>query len=400
VAAAGDLAEGEKAAVKIVGQTYLNSYVAHAAIETHSATASVENGKATVWASTQAPFTVRTAVAQALGFQPQNVRVVAGYVGAGFGGKTAAPQGVEAALLSGATGRPVQVVWDRAEEFFFDGFRPAAVVKIRSGLTSAGKIAFWDYAVVGAGSRNAAHFYDVPHHRTTSAGEWGGGNPPGMHPFAVGPWRAPSVNSNTFARESHVDMLANQAGVDPMQFRLNNLIDKRMIRVLQVAAEKFGWRPAKAPSGRGFGVSCAIYAGTYAAMFAEIGVNKATGEILVKRVVLAQDQGVTVSPDGSRQQMEGSITMGLGYALSEEVHFKGGNILDRSFGGYRLPRFSWLPRIETILVDNPEVPAQGCGEPPIVNVGAVIANAIHDAVGVRMTQLPMTPARILAALKS
>lgn len=399
VAAAGDLVEGEKAAVTIVEQTYLNSYVSHATIETHSATASIQSGKATVWASTQAPFTVRTAVAQALGVQPQDVRVIAGYVGAGFGGKTAAPQGVEAARLAKATGKPVQVVWDRSEEFFYDSFRPAALVKIRSGLTSVGKIAFWDYAVVGAGNRNAAHFYDIPHHRTTSAGEWGGGNPPGMHPFAVGPWRAPAVNTNTFARESHVDMLANKAGVDPAQFRLNHLTDKRMLRVLQAAAEKFGWKPAKTPSGRGFGVSCGIYSGTYAAMFAEVAVNKTTGEVQVKRVVLAQDQGVTVSPDGSRQQMEGSITMGLGYALTEEVHFKNGAVLDRSFGDYQIPRFSWLPKIETVLIENPDVLAQGCGEPPIINVGAVIANAIHDAVGVRMPQLPMTPARILAALK-
>jgi CO/xanthine dehydrogenase Mo-binding subunit len=116
-------------------------------------------------------------------------------------------------------------------------------------------------------------------------------------------------------------------------------------------------------------------------------------------VVLAQDQGVTVSPDGTRQQMEGSITMGLGYALAEEVRFQGGEVLDRNFDTYQLPRFSWLPKIETILIDNPDLPAQSCGEPPIVNMGAVIANAVFDAVGARLVQLPMTPARILEALR-
>ena len=119
----------------------------------------------------------------------------------------------------------------------------------------------------------------------------------------------------------------------------------------------------------------------------------------MKRVVLAQDQGVTVSPEGTRQQMEGSITMGLGYALSEEVRFKDGAVLHQNFDSYALPRFSWLPKIETVLIDNPDLPAQGCGEPPIINMGAVLANAIYDAVGARVLQLPMTPERVLAALK-
>jgi isoquinoline 1-oxidoreductase len=352
-----------------------------------------------VWASTQAPFQVKPAVATALGFPQANVRVITPYVGGGFGGKTAAPQAVEAARLAKITGKPVQVVWDRAEEFFFDPFRPAAVVKIRAGLTAGGRIAFWSFQVTGAGDRGAVHFYDIPHHRTTSAGGWMGGNPPGMHPFDVGPWRAPSVNTNTFARESHIDALASKAGVDPVEFRLKHLSDKRMIRVLQAAADKFGWKPGKAPSGRGVGVSCGSYSGTYTAMCAEVAVSKTTGRVQVQRVLLAQDQGVTVSPEGTRQQMEGSITMGLGYALSEEVRFKDGAVLHKNFDSYALPRFSWLPKIETVLIDNPDLEAQSCGEPPIINMGAVLANAIYDAVGARVLQLPMTPERVLAALK-
>jgi CO/xanthine dehydrogenase Mo-binding subunit len=147
------------------------------------------------------------------------------------------------------------------------------------------------------------------------------------------------------------------------------------------------------------GVACAIYLGTYVATMAEVAVNKSTGRVQVQRVVCAQDEGVIVNPDGSRQQIEGSITMGLGYALTEEVRFKDGEVLDRNFDSYQIPRFSWLPKIETVLIDNPDTPAQGCGEPPIVTMGAVIANAIYDAVGARLLQLPMTPARIQAALK-
>ena len=397
--AGGDLAVGEKSSAVFVEATYLNSYVAHAPMETHSATAIVENGKATVWASTQAPFSVRQQVAQAVGLTPQNVRIVASYVGGGFGGKSAAAQAVEAARLAKATGKPVQVVWSRAEEFFYDTFRPAAVVKIRSGLSSAGKIALWDYQVYGAGEREAKTYYDVPNQHTQSAGGWQGGNPPGMHLSAVGPWRAPSVNTNSFARESHMDALAAKAGIDPLEFRLKHLSDARMIRVLEAVAKQFAWKAAKAPSGRGAGIACGIYSNAYAASMAEVAVDRKTGHVQVKRVVSAMDVGLVVNPDGLRQQMEGCIAMGLGYTLSEEVHFKNGEVLDRNFDSYQIPRFSWMPKLETILIDNPGMPAVGGGEPPIITVGAVIANAIFDAVGVRLRQLPMTPARVLEALK-
>jgi isoquinoline 1-oxidoreductase len=395
----GSLAEGEKLAASLLEATYLNSYVAHATMETHSAVAMIEGGKVTVWASTQTPFPVKQQVAQALGLPQQNVRVVTPYVGGGFGGKSASRQAIEAARLAKITGKPVQVVFDRAEEFFYDTFRPAAVVKIRAGLSGAGKMVLWDFSVYCAGDREAKQFYDIPHQRTVSSGGWGGGNPAGLHPFGVGPWRAPSVNTNTFARESHIDTLAAKVGVDPVEFRLSHLSDKRMRRVLEAVAKQFGWKPARTPSGRGVGVACAIYLGTYIATMAEVAVNKSSGRVQVKRVVCAQDEGVIVNPDGSRQQMEGSITMGLGYALTEEVRFKDGEVLERNFDTYEIPRFSWLPKIETILIENPEVPASGCGEPPIVNMGAVIANAIYDAVGARLLQLPMTPARIREALK-
>ncbi|HJU84421.1 MAG TPA: molybdopterin cofactor-binding domain-containing protein, partial [Holophagaceae bacterium] len=399
VVAQGNLKAGEAQAARVHEARYLNSYVAHAATETHSAVAQFVDGKATVWASTQAPFMVKAQVARALGLSAQKVRVITPYVGGGFGGKSAGAQAVQAARLARLAGRPVQVVWDRAEEFFQDTFRPAAVVDIRAGVSKEGRLTFWDCKVVGAGSREAGHTYAIPHQRITSAGGWQGGEPSDLHPFGVGAWRAPSANTNVFARESHIDALAAQSGLDPLAFRLANHGDPRMLRVLKLAAERFGWAPRPAPSGRGVGLACGVYRGTYVAAMAEVAVDRVTGRVRVQRVVMAQDMGVVVNPDGAKQQMEGSITMGLGYALTEEVRFKAGEVLDRNFDTYELPRFSWLPRIETILVDNPEVPAQGGGEPPIIVMGALLANAIHDAVGVRMLQLPMTPARILAALR-
>lgn len=395
----GDFKVGENLSSAIVEETYLNSYVAHAPIEPHSATAAMENGRITVWVGTQTPFPVKQEVVEALQLPPEKVHIIVPYVGGGFGGKSASQQAIEAARLAKITGQPVQVLWDRGEEFFFDTFRPAAVVKIRAGIDATGKLTLWDYRVIGAGEREAKSFYDTPHRRTTSSGEWSDENP-GLHPFAVGPWRAPSVNTNTFARESHMDTLSRKAGVDPVEFRLRNLSNNRMRNVLQMAAKQFGWKPAQKQPGHGFGVSCGTDTGTYVAMMAEVIVDQRTGAVQVRRVLCVQDQGATVNPDGTRQQIEGAIMMGLGYALSEEVRFRGREILDRNFDTYELPRFSWLPKIESVLVHNPDLPASGCGEPPIINVGAVLANAIYDAVGARVLQLPMTPARIKATLQS
>jgi CO/xanthine dehydrogenase Mo-binding subunit len=192
--------------------------------------------------------------------------------------------------------------------------------------------------------------------------------------------------------------MAARAGVDPVEFRRKNLVDPRMLRVLETAAKKFGWAPKAAPSGLGVGVACAIDAGTYVCLMAKVAVDKATGHVQVERVVCAQEMGVVVNPEGALQQIEGCITMGLGYTLSEEVHFKGGDILDRNFDTYGLPRFSWVPRIEPVIVDAPDIPSAGGGEPAIVPMGAVVANAVFDAVGARMYRMAMTPARVREAL--
>lgn len=398
VAGDGDVATGRKSAARTIKSTYLNSYVAHAAMETHTATARIEDGKATVWASTQNPFGAREEIADALGFATENVRVITPYVGGGFGGKSANLQAVEAARLAKATGRPVQVMWTREEEFFNDTFRPAAVVNIDAGLDASGKLAFWDYAVRFAGDRGAAQFYAIPNHRTTSVGNFSG--PAGVHPFRVGAWRAPGCNTNTFARESHIDQLAVLAGADPVAFRLRHLTDPRMIRVLQAVAKKFDWKPAKSPSRRGLGVACGIDSGTYVASIAEVAVDRSTGAIRVHRVVTAQEMGLVINPQGATIQMEGCIMMGLGYALTEEIHFENGKIEDTNFNSYALPRFSWMPKIETVIVPADDSPPQGGGEPAIIVMGAVLANAVYDATGARLLQLPMTPARVKAALES
>jgi nicotinate dehydrogenase subunit B len=398
VSQGGNLKTGEELSEVLCEETYLNSYVAHSPIEPHTAAASIDGDKITVWPSTQTPFPAQSEIARELGFPSENVRIIPPFVGGGFGGKTQNQQAVEAARLAKLSGKPVMLAWSRAEEFFYDTFRPAAVVKIKSGITNSGKISLWDYTVYFAGERGSQHFYEIPHHRTVSTGGgWRG--TPGSHPFGTGAWRAPGNNTNTFARESQIDIMAAKAGADPLEFRLKNLTDKRMRRVLAACAEKFGWTPAKAPSGRGFGIACGIDAGTYVAHMAEVEVNKTKGTVQVKRVVCAQDMGLSINPEGAKIQIEGCITMGLGYALTEEIHFKGGEIFDLNFDTYEIPRFSWLPKIETVLIDAKDSPPQGGGEPAIISMGGVIANAIYDAVGARLFQLPMTPERVKEALK-
>ncbi len=401
---AGDLDAGRRGSARTFDVSYTNSYVAHAPMEPHTAVAEMTGGAMTVWASTQTPFGLQAQLARELGLQPAQVRVVTPYVGGGFGGKSAGQQAIEAAKLARIAGRPVMVAWTRAEEFFFDTFRPAAVVRVSSGYDADGRLSLWDYQVYGAGSRGSEPGYDVPNRRVRVYGEWGDtrSGPSGMHPFAVGPWRAPAANTNRFAIEQQLDIMAAAAGVDPVEFRLRNTSDRRMRGVLEAVAHASGWtsavHPRRVATGRGRGLACGV-AGAYVATVAEVTVDRTTGAVKVERVVCAQDMGIVVNPDGARMQMEGCITMGLGYALAEEIRFQGGRIQDTNFDSYALPRFSWVPAIETVLVPNDELAPQGGGEPAIVTMGAVIANAIYDATGARLLRLPMTPERVLTEMR-
>jgi nicotinate dehydrogenase subunit B len=387
-------------------ETYYQGYVAHAPMEPHTAVAEIVDGKATVWSSTQRPFGDQPAVARAIGFEPENVQVLTPYVGGGFGGKAGGNQAIEAARLAQMTEKPVMVAYTRAEEFFYDSHQPAATVKVFSGMDDSGKITHWDYQVYGAGSRAAEVFYDVPNKRVRVYGEWG--RPPaGMHPFNVGAWRAPGANTNRFAGEQQIDVMASAAGMDPLEFRLMNTADPRMVGVLETIRDASGWvprgtrEPGSAPTRtlKGRGVACGIDAETYVALVAEVTVDADTGHVKVDRVVCAQDMGVVVTPDGARMQMEGCVAMGLGYVFSEELRFEGGKILDQNFGTYELSRFSQMPEIETVFVSNDDLAPKGGGEPAIINMGAAVANAVFDATGARMHRLPMTPERVLEAIR-
>lgn len=388
---AGNLDTGAKLAQEVIEETYLNGYVAHAPMEPHTAVAHFEGDKLTVWASTQTPFGLHRQLTRDLNMPSEKVRVIAPFVGGGFGGKINFDQAIQVVKIAKIAGKPVQLAWSREDEFFYDTHRPAAAVKIKSGVDASGKIVLWDYGIYGMGGRGAQLFYDIPHNRVTIYQR--------HHLLKTGPWRAPDNNTNSFARESHIDVMAARAGIDPLEFRLKNINDEKFHAVLKAGADKFGWTPVKkSPSGRGYGIACGYDVGVPVVLFAEVKVNEASGEIQVKRVVCAQDLGLVINPEGIAIQTEGCITMGMGYALTEEVRFDYGRVRDLNFDTYELPRFSWVPEIDMVLIDADNQPSKGGGEPAIICMGGVLANAVYDACGARVKQIPMTPERVKQAL--
>ncbi|HBE42811.1 MAG TPA: hypothetical protein DDW27_16735 [Bacteroidales bacterium] len=397
VRSTGNIEEGYKISDTIFESEFNDVYCAHAPIETHTALARWEGDKVTVWASTQTPFGLQDGLTGEFKLSLEKVRVIAPYTGGGFGGKIAFQQGIEAARIARLTGKPVMLEWTREEEFLYDTYHPASVIKINSGIDKKGNIKMWDYHVWYAGTRGADTIYDVPNASLTNYTR--GKNAPPVHPVLTGPWRAPNNNTNTFARESQIDIMASKAGIDPLEFRLMNLKDEKMIDCLKAVADKFGYKPAKTPGGRGIGIACGHDANTWVAEIAEVEVDKATGKVKVKRIACAQDMGLCVNPQGALLQMEGCLAMGLGYTLSEEIFFEGGNILTRGFDTYEIPRFSWIPKIECVILPRNDKPPKGGGEPAIIAVGAAVANAICDATGARLFRMPMTPARVLNAIK-
>ncbi|NQU51741.1 MAG: xanthine dehydrogenase family protein molybdopterin-binding subunit [Bacteroidetes bacterium] len=388
----GDVVAGNELANEIIEEVYFDGYKAHASIETHTATVKIEGDKLTMWASTQTPFGTREQVAKELDMPLEKVHIKQIFLGGGYGGKIYNQQAVEAARIAKLSGKPIQLAWSRREEFMYDRFRPAAVVKISSGVKKSGEITSWNYNVFCAGARGANVFYNIPNIKSVSS------DGKDVHPFGTGAWRAPANNTNTFARESQIDRLAHKIEIDPLEFRLKNLKDEQMINTLKAAAEKFGYTGTKTSEGSGTGIALGMDAGTYVVIIAEVKVDKSSGEVQPIRIVCAQDMGQVVNPHGAAVQCEGGITMGLGYALYEDIEFNWGEVKNRNFDTYEFTRFSVTPKIETVFIDDMESAPQGGGEPAIICVGGAIANAVFNACGARVNQMPITPEKILNVL--
>ncbi|HWJ48318.1 MAG TPA: molybdopterin cofactor-binding domain-containing protein, partial [Candidatus Udaeobacter sp.] len=363
-------------------QTYTVSYIAHVPLEPRAALANWDGDQLTVWTGTQRPFGVRGQLAEAFRIPEEKVRVLMPDTGSGYGGKHTGETAIEAARLARAAKRPVKVFWTREEEFSWAYFRPAGVIDVMSGVRSDGTITAWEFHNYNSGSAGIRTYYDVPNQRIVFHE---------VHsPLRQGSYRALAATANHFARESHMDELAHALKMDSLEFRLKNLKNERLRAVFEAAAKQFGWGKSKSP-GQGFGMGGGYEKLGNIATFAEVNVDSKSGDVKIVRVVSAFECGAIVNPDNLRNQIEGSNVQGLGGALFEAIEFENGTILNGRLSQYRVPRFSDLPALETVLLDRKDIPSVGAGECPMIGLAPAIANAIFDATGTRLRALPLVP---------
>ncbi len=426
----GDFAKAFASAARQIHATYAQPYHAHASIGPSCAVAEIVGDQVTVWASTPGPYPLSGALAQLLDLPAENVHLIHVEGAGSYGQNGSDDAAADAVILAQASGRPVRVQWTRKDEFVWEPKSPAMVMEVHGGLDSQGNVVAWDYHVwspshvararfagqlvttqlltgqpapqarfsFGA-ERNAPTNYGFPTQRVT------------VHYVPDSYLRASSFRSlggseNTFANESFIDELAAAAGADPVEYRLRYLTDERERAVLSAAAEKAGWvpRPAHHLSqtelAEGRGVAFARYENDQAivACIADVQVHRKTGVVRVRRVIVAHDCGLIINPDGVQNQIEGNVIQSLSRALKEEVQFDEFRITSVDWQTYPILTFSEVPEVEIVLINRPDQPAVGAGEPSTVTTAAAVANAVFDAAGVRLRQIPFTPERVLAAL--
>lgn len=454
----GDVDEMLRRAARVARATYLHPYQMHGSIGTACAVADVRADSATVWSATQAVWPLRSTLAKLLDLPIDKVRVIFRMGPGCYGINGADTVSYDAALLSQAVGRPVRVQLSRRDEMAWENFGTAYLIDQRAGLAADGTILAWDYEA-WVPVRGGRPGYDTPGNVVTGflagfppapftprtpapppgspfdnganaapsyvagcvAGVCGGTGTVRSErvlthtvasPFFTGPLRSPARLQNTFAHECFMDELAALAGADPVAYRLRHLRDPRLIKVLTAAAEAAGWQPRPSPRPpaeraarrvTGRGVACVLYEGDngYAALVAEVQVDQDTGQLAVARFIVAHDCGPISNPDGLRNQIEGGLLQGMSRALVEEVTWDDRRVTSVDWRSYpTLPLGVELPTIEIVLLDSESGPAMGAGETAITLVAAAIGNAIFDATGARLRQVPFTPGRVKAALAS
>jgi nicotinate dehydrogenase subunit B len=419
----GDVDAALQQAATRLGATYTTPFQAHASIGPSCSVADFDGQTVTVWSSTQGVYPLRAALADLLGMPPANVRVIHMEGAGGYGQNGADDVAGDAALLARELRQPVRVQWSRADEFAWEPKTPAMVMALTGGLDTSGAISGWAFdgwspshgnrprqagdfvagRLIGAleppprpfflgGDRNAPTDYALPNQRVTL--HW----LPRM-PLRFSSMRGLGAFANTFANESFMDELAVAAGADPLAFRLRYLDDPRARAVLEAAARRAGWGEPL-PAGVGRGLAFARYENTeaYAATVAEVAVDTASGAVRVQRIVVAHDCGQIINPDGVRNQIEGNVIQSLSRALKEEYRFTPEGITSLDWESYPILTFSEMPEIEIELHDRPDQPPLGAGEPATVTTAPAVANAIYAACGARVRAIPLTPARVKAAL--
>jgi isoquinoline 1-oxidoreductase len=378
----GSIDQAMAAADHRLKQSYTVSYIAHVPLEPRAALAQWDGDAVTVWTGTQRPFGVRSELAEVFHMSEDRVRVLMPDTGSGYGGKHTGDAAIEAARLARTAKRPVKLVWTREEEFTWAYFRPAGVMDVSAGVKKDGTITAWEFHNYNSGAAGIRTYYDIANQRIQFH--------PSPSPLRQGSYRALAASANHFARESFMDELAHSLKMDPLEFRLRNLKNDRLRAVFEAAAKKFGWGQPKKP-GQGFAMGGGYEKLGNVATFVEVQVDQKSGDVAVKRVVTAFECGAIVNPDNLRNQLEGANIMGLGGALFEAIEFENGRILNGRLSEYRVPRFSDVPVLETVMLDRKDLPSAGAGEAPIIGMAPAIANAIFDATGVRLRALPLVP---------
>ncbi|MEZ6063004.1 MAG: molybdopterin cofactor-binding domain-containing protein [Planctomycetaceae bacterium] len=377
----GDFESAVKGADKSIERQYTIAYIQHAPMEPRAAVAEWDNGQLTVWTGTQQPARVHRELCETFRLPDDSVRVIVPDTGGGFGGKHTGEAAIEAARLAKSSGKPVHLRWTRDEEFTWAYFRPAGLIEVQAGIDAGGRLTGWDFANYNSGGSAIDTPYTAAAGRTRFIGA--------DSPLRQGSYRALASTANTFARECAMDELAELAGIDPLEFRIRNLEDGRLKNVLKAAAERFQWprRRNNIAAGHGVGLACGTEKGSFVAACAEVEIID--GKLNVVRICQAFECGAIQNPGNLKAQVEGCLIMGLGAALFEEIRFADGRILNPAFSGYRVPRMAEVPELEIVLVDRKDLPSVGAGETPIIAVAPAIANAIHQAAGVRSRSLPL-----------
>ncbi|HET9262417.1 MAG TPA: molybdopterin cofactor-binding domain-containing protein [Vicinamibacterales bacterium] len=374
----GDVAAARAGAARTIDASYRIPYIAHVPLEPRAAVAEWTAGKLTVWCGTQRPFGVRSELAEAFRIPEASIRVVVPDTGSAYGGKHSGEHAIEAARLAKAAGKPVKVVWMRAEEFSFGYARPAGVIDVKAAVGADGRLVAWEFDNWNSGGSAIRTPYEVPNqriefHRSDS-------------PIRQGSYRGLAATANHYAREMHMDQIARAMGTDAVEFRLRHLKDERMRAVLTRAAEKIGWARHSDSSSSAMGIACGTEKGSYVATAAEVA--RTADGFRVDRLVVVFECGAIVNPDGLLNQVEGAVVQGLGGALFESLEFRNGALTNGTMEQYRVPRFKDVPRIEVDLLNRPDIPSAGAGETPIVCVAPAIGTAAR-AFGKVDTALPI-----------
>ena len=376
----GDVKAALENAAQVVEAEYRVPYLAHACMEPMNATAHVRDGQCEIWIGCQNPLGFRDAVATALGFEPEQVILHNHFMGGGFGRRSNPDYAVQAALVAAQVQRPVQLIWSREEDIRQDHYRPAVRSRFRGTIDANGDVASWENTYVD--KHEPAEAPLIPY--AVGSQDIGYVASPTNIPF--GPWRSVDHTQHGFFTESFIDELAAAKDVDPYEFRAQLLRDKpRHLAVLNKAAEKAGWDQPLAP-GRGRGIALQESFGTLVAEVVEVTVTG--GDVKVDRVVAAVDPGLAVSPDGLKAQIESGIIYGLSAAMFGEVTIENGAVAQSNFHDYQILRMNDAPLIETHVI-NSGAAVGGAGEPGTPAVAPALANAIYNATGSRVRQLPL-----------